>query len=115
VLGAGAAVRLSWFDGNGLFISTTTGVAVGSAGTVARATVTATPPPNAGSCQLAALNTVQAARPALTWTDRAYDWADGQGCPQAVIHAPSRSLVMASTDPRGGRYSNISYTVQEVG
>ena len=115
VLGAGAIARIAWYDAAGGSLGSTSSAIMATAGTVTRSWVTATPPAGAASAYACAVNATAMARPALTWTDTLLDWADGQGCPKAVLHAPSRSLVMASSDPRGGRYSNLSFTVQEVG
>lgn len=113
--GAGGHLRLVWLDVNGANITTVISPALGNE-LVARIHVTATPPANAASCQLFLNNLVlQAARPAITWTESLLEWGDGQGCVKAVIHGASRDLVMASREPRGGRYSNLSFMVTEVG
>lgn len=116
VLGAGGAVQVSWYDAAGGSLGTTVSTVKSTAATVVRSYVTATPPAGA-TAALVSVNapTVQISHPALTWSDTLLPWADGQGCAKAIIHGASRDLVMASRDSRGGRYSNLSFTVTEVG
>lgn len=81
-----------------------------------RLAVTTTAPGTATAVQLVAAGPLtHAARPAVTWTNQPYEWGDGQGCPKAVVHNASRDVVKAWDDPRTGRWSEISFTVQEVG
>lgn len=115
LLGAGAAVRLYFYDAAGATINSHTSTVTATAGTVVRSHVTRTAPANAVSCRVLAVNATQGARPAITWTASLFEWADGQGCTKAVIHGLSRNLVMASREASGGRYSNLSYTITEVG
>lgn len=115
VLGAGAAVHLYFYDVNGVRITSWGSGVLGNNSTAVRSWVTQVAPSNAASARIFAQNAMQACRPAITWTDGLLDWADGQGCHKAIIHSPSRDLIMASRDPRGGRFSNLSFTVSEVG
>lgn len=113
--GIGGTLRLAWRDAAGAEVGAAASPALVN-GLVARLHVTATPPANAVTCQLSlGAAVLQAARPAATWSDSPLEWGDGQGCPKVIIHGASRDLVMASRDPRGGRYSNLSFTVTEVG
>ena len=115
-MGEGGAAGLAWYNTDGAYMAASMSSVLSADGTTVRSHVTALPPAGAVSCRpLANANAKQACRPAITWTDQAFDWADGQGCPKAVIHGVSRDLVMASRDPRGGRYSNLSFTITEVG
>lgn len=114
VLGAGAIARIAWYDAADGSLGSTSSAITATAGTVTRSWVTATAPANAASALVCAVSATAMARPALTWTDALLDWADGQGCPKVVVHGASRNLVLASREARGGRYSNISFTVQEV-
>lgn len=114
VQGTGAAVRVYFYDASSAIVGSAVTGGAGTAGEVIRSVVTALPPAGAVSCRIFAINAVAACRPAMTWTDQALPWADGQGCMKAIIHGASRDLVMASRDPRGGRYSNLSFTVSEV-
>lgn len=113
--GAGAQCFVSFWDEAGTFVQSFGSPADGVGGGTRRLSVTATVPAGAVRCAVYGVNATRGARPALTWTDTLMDWADGQGCPKVVIHGASRDLVMASRDPRGGRYSNLSFTVSEVG
>lgn len=115
LVGAGAAVRVAWYDAAGAFISSTTGAGQGVAGSAVRCYVTATPPATAASALVIAVNASQGARPALTWTGQLFPWADGQGCPRAVIHGLSRQVVLALREPLYGRYSDVSFKITEVG
>lgn len=115
VLGAGAAVRVYWLDATGASLGSATSTVVATAGAAVRSWITADPPAGSASCRVRAINATQGSRPALTWSDALLQWADGQGCPKAIIHGASRNLIMASRDPRGGRYSNLSFTATEVG
>lgn len=113
--GSEAAIRVYWYrDGDPSPITSSTSSTSPGTG-FRRISVTAMPPAGAIFCRLVAVGATRGTRPAITWTDRAFDWAAGEGCSKAVIHAMSKSLVLASRDPRGGRYANLSYTITEVG
>lgn len=112
VSGAGAAVRLFWYDAAGAFISSVLSSISASASTVVRSWVTAVPPENAAACLVGASSTSRAAQPAITWSDELLLWGEGQGCSKAVVHGTSRSLIMAGPNRT---YSNLSYSVTEVG
>lgn len=115
VMGAGASVQLYWYDSSNTFISASVSAPEGVAGTMKRISVSGLPPAGAASCRLVSVSASQGARPAITWTSEVFPWAAGEGCPKAVVHGASKSLVLASRDLRGGRYANLSYTVTEVG
>ncbi|MDQ0679089.1 hypothetical protein QFZ30_002471 [Arthrobacter pascens] len=115
LVGVNAAVRIRWVDAAGAFISFSTGTAQGVAGVATRCTVTATPPANAVQAHVQAINTAQAARPAMTWTDTLFDWSDGQGCLKAVVSGLDRQVVLALRTPGYGRYADASFTITEVG
>lgn len=112
VKGAGSTVRIYWYDISGAQIGQTTSSVTGTAATATRSWVSAVAPPNAVSCRLRAVSTSQAAMPSVTWTNKLMPYSDGQGCPQAVVHNQSRSLTLTGMQ---GTYSNLSYTVSEVG
>lgn len=115
VLGAGAAARLNWYDANEQPIGTTTSSVVGNDGATVRSWVTAVPPAGAAGVVVSAVKAKQGVWPSLTWTDGLFPRTDGQGCPKSILHGLSRNLILASRDLRGGRYSNLSFTVSEVG
>lgn len=115
LLGAGAYCRVAFYNSADVLISQVNSTVAGSAAAPVRSWVSAVVPAGAVSCRVLAIGATQAARPSVTWTDALFPWADGQGCPKAVMHGASRSLVLASRDLRGGRYSNIGFTVTEVG
>lgn len=115
LVGAGAKAQIRWEDASGAYISTSTSTAQGVAGVPVRAFITATAPDNAAMAYVNAVSTTQAARPAFTWTDTLFEWADGQGCPKAVVSGLDRRLVRALADPKYGRYADASFTITEVG
>lgn len=115
VSGAGARVAVSFFTATGTFIAIVSSPAGGVAGSMRRLSVTADAPATAAVALVAIQNATQATRGVLTWTSEPLEWSDGQGCTKAILHGASRDLVLASRDPRGGRYSNLSFTVTEVG
>ena len=83
---------------------------------VQRMHVTATVPADAAYVQLWITSSItQVARPAITWTDQPYEYGEGQGCEKAVVHAVSRDVTKAWDNPKTGRWSSLSFTVQEVG
>lgn len=114
--GEGASLRIYFFDSHGAEVGQyAVGSSRGLAAEVTRVWTTATVPVGAVSCRLRSMFATVGARPALTWSGSLLPWGDGQGCHKAVIHSASRSLVLASREPSGGRYSNLSFTVSEVG
>lgn len=112
LLGAGAAVRLYWYDVIGNQLSFATSAVKATASTVVRSHLSAMPPAGAVSCRVRAVDAVQGAWPAVTWTDTLQPFSDGQGCPKAVLHGASRELTLTGV---GRNYSNLSFTVTEVG
>ena len=112
--GAGAAVRIYWYDTAGATIATATSSVTATAGTVVRSWITATPPAAAVSLRVRAINAAQGTRPAVTWGDDLYPWADGRGCLAAIVHGVSREALIAGRGP-DRQFENLSYTVTEVG
>lgn len=115
VVGAGAKCAVQFRDSAGEFVSSKYSTQSGVAGSSIRLSVTAEVPPNAVSCAVFGANTIRGARPALTWTDHANEWGPGEGCSKAIVEAVSREALTGSTDVRGRRDSNISFTIREVG
>lgn len=113
VRGNGGAVNLVWYDSAGSSISVHYGgVTAGSTNTI-RSWLTEMPPANAVSFRFQASSAVQqVSRPAATWSDRLLPYGDGQGCVKAVVSAMTRDQVLAVP---GSTYSNVSFTVTEVG
>lgn len=112
VTGAGAAVRLFWYNAAGSLVSSNTSTLTATATTTVRSWVSAAPPADAVSCIVGAVSTSRASQPAITWSEALLPWAAGQGCPKAIVHEVSRSLVMATS---AGVYGDLSFTVSEVG
>lgn len=112
VKGAGARVRLYFYDSAGTPVANTLSSVVGSASDFIRSHVTAIPPAGVVSARLLAYQTVALTQPSLTWTDKLLPYSDGQGCEAAVVHSVSRAVTLATVD---GTYSNLSFTVSEVG
>lgn len=115
VFGAAGKVRLHWYGADGAFLpGTVTSSGSGDAGEVRRLHATGIPPAGAVSCTLSTTRAVQITRPAVTWTDRMFDWHPGEGCQKAVVHGLSRRTLLALRNPAYGRYSSASFTVTEV-
>lgn len=114
VQGAGARVRLNWCDINGDYMFQFVASSNTATSTMSRLSVVGTPPPGAVSCSLLAVGPagMRATQPAVTWGNELQPWADGQGCKKAVVSAFSRDQVLAVP---GNTYSNVSFTVSEVG
>lgn len=114
ILGAGS-VRISFLNASGAEVSSAISQHAEYADPT-RVAVTHTAPQSAVAARILITEGVtQAARPAITWTNQPYEWGDGQGCQKAVIHSTTRDLTKAWDDPRTGRWSDLSFTVQEVG
>ena len=114
VRGAGAAVRVVWYDANGGGLGGNTSTVTATAGTTVRSWLTVTPPANAASLRVRAVNVAQGTRPAVTRGTHLYPWADGRGCAKAIVHAASREALLAGQG-LGRQFENNSYTVTEVG
>lgn len=112
VLGAGGRVSVSFFTATGAFISTVSSPSSAVAGQMKQLSVTTVVPSTAAAANMAVQNAVQGTRPQLTWTDRVLPWSDGQGCDKAVVSSSSRDLTVTGIN---GTYSNLSFTVSEVG
>lgn len=111
VQGAGGVVRLVFLDALGAAIATHDSTA--ATNTVLRRSVTRVVPAGAVSVQLWVNAPIaQACMPAVTWTSTVKPWGDGQGCAKAVAHGVSRDLAFTSAERT---YSNLSFTVTEVG
>lgn len=111
---SGGYLRLWWRSPDG-GVDTTNGDRIDGSGPQ-RASVTATPPEGATHVRLGLSQSItRAAFPAVTWTDQPFEWGDGQGCEKAVVLGGQRDLVQALDTPVNGRYSDYSFTVQEVG
>lgn len=116
VLGAGAKVRLHWVAADGSAMNgTVTSAGTGTAGTPQRLHATGTPPVGAVSCTMSTTKALQITRPAITWTDRVFPWGSGRGCLKAVVSATGRTALGASSTNPNGNYSDISFTITEVG
>lgn len=114
VRGAGAAVRIYWYDEAGANVTSSTSTVTATAGSVVRSWVTATPPAGAVSLRVRAVNAAVGTRPSVTWGDVLHPWADGRGCLKAVVHAASSDSFLAG-EGAGRQFSSLSYTVTEVG
>ena len=111
VQGAGASVRLNWYNDAGGFVGSTTSTVTSSGGWV-WSTISATPPAGAVGVIVSANKASRATHPVLVWGSAPSVWSDGQGCEKAVVSSFSRDQVLAV---RGNTYSNVSFTVTEVG
>lgn len=107
-----AYVRLYWRDSAGVILGTSASRGVSAAEGLTRVSVTAVPPAGAVAVQIVSLWAARLTRPALTWTRELHPWGSGQGCSKAVVSSMSSDLVLAVP---GHTYSNVSFTVTEVG
>lgn len=113
VRGAGMKVSISFWDAAGSFITNSTSSGTGVAGAWTRLSVTrSSVPVNAVRVSVYASGAGRGAMPAVTWTGTVQPWSDGQGCEKAVVTGFSRDQVLAVP---GSTYSNLSFTVMEVG
>lgn len=112
VLGDKARVRLNWYRADGSLLSQTNSTMESTLGVVQRIHVTAVPPAEAAGCIVSVVDGLQACMPSMTWGSELMPWSDGQGCVRSVVHGLSRSQVLAVP---GHTYSNVSFTITEVG
>lgn len=112
VRGLGMKVYISFWDAADQFISSASSSGSGSASSWSRLSVTRTPPVNAVRVAVYTNGAGRGAAPAVTWSDSALPWSDGQGCDKAVVSSSSRDLAVTGMN---GTYSNLSFTVSEVG
>lgn len=111
--GPGATLLMQWYSSAGTLLGSTSSAVGQSVGTVfTRVHVTGVPPLNTAFVAMTARDALGATRPAITWTDSLQPYGDGQGCPKAVVHGVSRDQVLAVP---GHTFSNLSFTVTEVG
>lgn len=115
VRGANAGLRLSFQGPDGATILPVESARSASAAEPVRLQVTGTPPEGAVSCILSTVNALQIARPAITWTSKLFPWGAGRGCQKAVISTSARTARAASLSDPQRNYSDISYTITEVG
>lgn len=111
VRGAGARVGAAFFSGNGMWISTVSSPTV-TGDDWQRAHVTVVPPLTAGAVRLVMIGGEQITLPQVTWTQGVVDWAEGEGCPAAVVSPLSRDVLRALPS---AHYTNLGFTVTEVG
>lgn len=112
VRGLDMKVYISFWDAADQFISSASSSGSGSASSWSRLSVTRTPPVNAVRVAVYTNGAGRGAAPAVTWSESAFPWSDGQGCDKAVVSSMSRDQVLAVP---GSTYSNVSFTVSEVG
>lgn len=112
VRGTGAYVRLHWYGEGDAYLGLSIGNATSTPSVMTRVHVTGTPPAGAVSCRLLSSSALQVAQPAITWTDTLAEWGAGEGCSKAVVSTFSRDQVLAV---QGNSFSNVSFTVTEVG
>lgn len=112
VPGSTARVRLYWYNSSAQLLGGVLSREVQPSEGMARVSATGSPPAGAVSCRVVTLRAASLVRPAITWTDQMMPWSVGSGCRQAVVSGSSRDLVLAVP---GHTYSNLSFTVTEVG
>ena len=113
VRGSGGAAGVAFYDSAGGSLGTSYSSVTAGATNVVRSWVTVTPPVGAASCRVLVNSaTQQTAWPSVTWTDKLQPFGEGQGCLKAVVSSMSRDQVLAVP---GNTYSNVGFTVMEVG
>lgn len=112
IMGAGSYVEIVFYDFSDSVISSAPSPVSASAWEPAVAHVVAEIPAGAVCCRVIARSAVQGSAPFLVWGERPPAWVEGQGCSKAVVHQASRSLVLAVP---GSTFSNVGFTVSEVG
>lgn len=112
VFGAGSRALLSFFDAAGATLSSHFSTVLGSASGPVRSWVSVVAPVGAVAARVFASSASRATAPAITWSDGLLEWSDGQGCAKAVLHGATRDLSFTS---RHSTYSNLGFTVSEVG
>lgn len=112
VHGAAASVLLQWYSAAGTLLGSVASSGGGSNTIYSRVHVSGVPPLNTAFVRITARDALGATRPAVSWTDSVQPYGDGQGCAKAVVHGVSRDQVLAVP---GNTFSNLSFTVTEVG
>lgn len=113
VTGVGARAQLTFYDAAGVSLGSSLGSPVGTASGWVRSWVSVLPPAGAVSARIfATSSTVRAAGPAITWSDSLLPWGDGLGCVKSVVSGSSRDALVSGLN---GTFSNLSFTVSEVG
>lgn len=115
LLGAGSRARLHWYGADGAGLGVEYGESTGVATKFTRLSVTGKPPAGAVACGVSAMNAMQGARPAITWTEEPFPWGEGCGCLKAVVSSIGRTALAASSRESGRVYSDVSFTITEVG
>ena len=110
--GEGCRVYAFFTDATGAEVSRTPSPSVGVPSELRRLSATAVVPAGAVAVGLYSIGTTRGAAPAVTLTDTVQPWSDGQGCSKAVVSSFSRDQTLAVV---GRTYSNVSFTVTEVG
>jgi len=111
--GSGTLV-LTFQDYSGASVGSSS-LAYNTAGVMARVSVSGIPPAGTASVQFNASGCLQAAGPAITWTDTLADWSVGRGCPQAVTEGLNEAVQIAVREADYLRRSQISFSVREIG
>lgn len=112
--GAGAQVRVRFFNSVGTTLSQATSGVTSTPGAMTRLSVSMVAPATAAYCKIYGVGGVTFAGPAVTWTSEVFSWGPGAGCAQAVVDSASNSLTWAGPS-EGQQYSSMSFTITEVG
>lgn len=113
--GAAGGARIYFYDENGVFISVTASKRDTDPIKWKRVFVSGVVPANAVGARLGFTQVTEVARPTFTWTKALMPWGPGHGCPQAVVSSHSRQLGDAIVSLAGEFYSDLSFTIKEVG
>lgn len=113
VFGEGSAVRANFYDANGSLVGGQTSTVTGNNSGFVRSHISIVPGAGVAGVIVSAVNAAITACPQISeGPGSPLPWSDGQGCAKAVVHGVSRDQVLAVY---GHTFSNVSFTVSEVG
>lgn len=113
VFGVGSAVRANFYDANGSLVGGETSTVTGNNAGFIRSHISIIPGAGVAGIIVSAVNAAITACPQISeGPGSPLPWSDGQGCAKAVVHGVSRDQVLAV---HGHTFSNVSFTVSEVG
>lgn len=113
VFGEGSAVRANFYDDNGSLMGGETSTVTGNNSGFVRSHISIVPGAGVAGIVVSAVNAAITACPQISeGPGSPLSWSEGQGCAKAVVHGVSRDQVLAVP---GNTFSNVSFTVSEVG
>ena len=86
-----------------------------TSGAMTRVSVSGIPPAGTAGVHFSASGVLQAAGPAVTWTDTVADWSVGRGCLAAVADGLDEAVQLAVREADYLRRSQLPFTIREIG